>query len=102
MFVDEEIPNFLAALPCVKRFVLSITHATKLLVGRRRFRAVALTDQLDNALALIDLLTQQSAEIAAFGSKDVLPDRLVSEKRQRICHQLPGTMKLTTDGRNED
>src|SRR5260370_40421947 len=102
MFVDEEIPNFLAALPCVESFVLGITHPAEFFVGSRRLRPVALTDQLDNALALINLLTQQSAKIAAFGSKDVLPDRLVSEKRQRICHQMPGTMKLTTDGRNED
>src|SRR5260370_16357908 len=76
MFVDKEIPNFLAALPCVESFVLGITHPAEFFVGSRSLRPVPLTAQLDNALAFINPLTQQPPHIAPFGSKNVLPHRL--------------------------
>ena len=51
---------------------------------------------------MIDLLAQQNPEIARLGAKDVLPDWLIAEKRQRIGHELPRAFQLTTDCGNED
>jgi hypothetical protein len=51
---------------------------------------------------MIDLLAKQNPEIARLGAKDVLPDRLIAEKCQRISHELPGAFQLTTDSGNED
>ena len=43
-----------------------------------------------------------TAQVAAFCSKDVLPDRLVTEKCQRVCHQLPGASKFSANRRDEN
>ncbi len=102
MLVDEEIPNFLSALPGVESFVLRIAHPAELLVGRWRLCSVALTHQLNDSFALIDLLAKQSAQIAAFSAKDVLPDRLITEKGQGVRHELPGASKFPTNRRNEN
>ncbi len=84
MLVDEEVPNFLSALPGIESFVLRIAHAAELLVGSWRLCAVALTDQLNDSFALIDLLAEQSAQIATFSAKNILPNRLVAKKGQGI------------------
>jgi hypothetical protein len=57
-FVNKEAPNFFAALSCVKPFVLRVADAAKLLVRCRRLRAVKLTHELDDALALVDFFPQ--------------------------------------------
>src|SRR5687768_2376227 len=67
IFVDEEVPDFLAALPGVERFVLRVTDAAELRIGLGRFGAIAIADNLEDAFALIDLLPQHRAEIACFG-----------------------------------
>jgi hypothetical protein len=51
---------------------------------------------------LIDLLAQHRAQVAGFGAKNLLPDRLVPEKGQSIGGKLPTTSQLTADRRNED
>jgi hypothetical protein len=61
-----------------------------------------LPNELNDAFALIDLLAQQVAQISAFRAEDVLPDRLIPKKSQRISNKLPGASQLTTDCRNED
>jgi len=61
--------------------------ATKL----SRFRAITLTDELNYAFTLIDLLAKQCSQIATLSSENILPDWLITEKGQRIRHQLTST-----------
>ena len=88
--VDEEVPDFFPALARVKSFVLRIAHPAELLVGTRRFGPVTLADELNDAFAVIDLLAQESTQVSAFRAENLLPGRLITEKSQRISHQLPG------------
>jgi hypothetical protein len=89
-------------LPRVERLVLCIADATKLGIGRRRFGSVAITNDLEHAFALIDLLAQHRPEIAGFGAEDVLPDRLVTEERERIRGELAAAPQFTADRGNKD
>ena len=100
--VHEEIPDLFSLLPGVERFVLRVTDAAKLFVRSRRFGPVALANELDDPFALIDLLTQHLAQIAPFGSKDVLPDRLVPQESEGVGHELSGTAQLFADRGNEN
>jgi hypothetical protein len=61
-----------------------------------------LTDQLDDAFALIDLRAKHLAQIAALGPENVLPDRLVPEKGERVSDQLPGATQFPAYSRNEN
>ncbi|MDP9186921.1 MAG: hypothetical protein M3O72_06150 [Verrucomicrobiota bacterium] len=88
--VDEKIPDFFSALPRVERFVLRVAYSAELLVRGWRFRAITLTDKLNDAFTLIDLLAKNLSQIATFGSENILPDWLVTEKSQRVGYQLPG------------
>ena|SRR5438552_4574686 len=96
-FINEQVPDFRSLLARIERLVLSVTDAAEFFIGNWRLRAVRLTHELDDAFALIDLLAQHVAQIAAFGSKNILPDRLVTKESQRIRNQLPGAMKLASD-----
>ena len=100
--INKEVPNFLALGPGIEGFVLRVTDAAKFLIRSRRLGAITLANELNDAFALIDLFTEHSAQIAALGAENVLPDWLVAEKGQSIYNQLPGAMKLTTDGGNKD
>src|SRR2546423_3542906 len=100
--IDEQVPDFLPALSGVKSLVLRVACSAKLLISRGRLRAITLSHELNDSFALIDLLAEQDPEIACLGAKDVLPDRLIAEKRQRIGYELPGAFQLTTDCGNED
>ena len=84
--IDEEVPDFFPALARVKSFVLRIAHPAELLVGTRRFGPVTLADELNDAFTLIDLLAEETAQVSAFRAENFLPDRLVTEKGQRISH----------------
>ena len=101
-FINEEIPDFLSSFAGVKRLVLRVTDAAEFLIGGWRLSAVTLSDELDYSFALINLLTKQSAEISAFRSKYILPNRLIAEKRERVCDELSSAAKFATDCRNED
>src|SRR2546423_15518724 len=101
-FVDEKVPDFFAALPGIERFVLSVTDAAELGIGRGRFGAVAVADDLEDAFALVDLLAQHPAQIAGLGPEDILPDRLVAEKSEGIGGELPAAAKFAADGGDED
>ena len=101
MFVDEEVPDFFPALSRIEGFILRVTHTSKLLVRSRRLRAVALTDQLNHAFAVINLVAQDFSQIATLSSEDLLPDWLIAKKGQRISHKLPSAFQLTADCGNE-
>src|SRR2546423_1882161 len=87
-FVDKKIPDFLAALPGIERFVLRITHPAELRIGRGRLGAVTFADDLEDAFALGDLLAQHPAQVAGLGPEDVLPDWLVTEKAEGVRGEL--------------
>ena len=100
--VHEKVPDFFPALSGIKGLVLSVTDSAELFVRSRRFGAVALTDELDDTFALIDLLTQHLAQVAALRPKDVLPNRLVTQKGQGIGDELPRAPQLLANRGNED
>jgi hypothetical protein len=102
IFVDEEIPNLLAALPGVERFVLGVADAAELRIGLRRLGPVAIADNLEDPFALIDLLPEHRAQIACFRAENVLPDRLVTEIGERVGGELAAAPQLLADGGNEN
>src|SRR5688572_29252592 len=102
IFVDEEVPDFFAALPGVKRLVLRVADAAELRVGLRGLCAITIADNLEDPFALIDLLPEHRAEIARFGAENVLPDRLVTEVSQRVRGELPAAPQFLADGGNEN
>ena len=101
-FVDEQVPDLFAALPRIERLVLRVTHPAKRSVDSWRLRSVTLADELDQSAALIDFLAQNFAQIAAFQPENFLPDRLVAEKREGVCDELPRAPQFAADRRNED
>lgn len=102
IFINKKVPDLLPALPGVERFVLGVTNSPKFLIKIGRLRAITIADQLHDTFALIDLLPKEAAQVAAFGAEDVLPDRLITEKGQRVSHQLPGAAQFSTDGGNKN
>src|SRR5438045_2528104 len=100
--VDKQVPDFLPALSRVEGFVLRVAYSAELLISRGRLRAITSSHELNDSFALINLLAQQDPEITRLGAKDVLPNRLIAEKSQRIGHELPGAFQLATDCGNED
>src|SRR6478609_1940933 len=88
-FINEKVPNLLPAFAGVERLILGITNPAKLGIGLGRLRPVAFANNLKDAFALIDLLSEHSAQIARLGAEDVLPDRLVTKEGERIRGELP-------------
>src|ERR1700674_2112702 len=95
--VHVKVPDFFPAFSRIESLILSVTDPAEFFVRNGRFRAVALTDELDHAFALIDLLTQHLAQVAAFRPEDVLPDRLISQEGQGVGDELPGAPQLLAD-----
>src|SRR5436309_14402093 len=82
--IDEEIPDLFPASARVERFVLCVADSAELFVCDWWLSSVRLTNKLNDPLTLINLLPQQFPEIPTLGSKNVLPDRLISEKDECI------------------
>jgi hypothetical protein len=101
-FVDKKVPYFFAAFSGVERFELGITDSPVMVVGDGWLSSVTLTHQLDDSFALIDLLAQHRAQVASFRSEDVLPDRFVTQKGQRIGDKLPRAAELSTNRGNKN
>jgi hypothetical protein len=57
---------------------------------------------LYDTVALIDLLAQYFPQVATFRLEDVLPDRFVTEKHQRVSHELARASQLGRNCRNEN
>jgi len=102
VFVNEKIPNFFAPLASVERLILSVADAPEFAVDGRWFGAVATAHQLHHPFALVDLLTQHLAQVAAFRAEDVLPRRLVAEKHQRIDDELARASQLLANRGSEN
>jgi len=101
-FVDEKVPDFLAPLAGVKRFVLSVADPAEFGIGFGWLSAVAIADDLQHALALIDLLAQHRTEVASFGAENVLPDRLITEIAEGVGRELPAAAQFAADGRDKN
>jgi hypothetical protein len=101
-FVDEKIPDFLAAFPGVERFVLGVADAAEFRIGRGGLGPVAVTYDLEHAFALVDLLAQHPAQIARLGAENILPNRLITEKAQGISGELAAAAKFAANGRNKN
>ena len=63
----------------IQELELSVGCPAILGIHRRRFRAVALANDLDEALAGIDLVAQDLAEVTGLGAEDFLNDRRVTQ-----------------------
>jgi hypothetical protein len=81
---------------------LRVADAAELRIGLGRLGAVAITDNLEDPFALIDLLPQHRAQVASFGAENILPDRLVTEIGQRVGGELPAAPQFLADGGNEN
>src|SRR3954471_22655792 len=101
-FVDEKVPDFLAPFPGAERFVLGVADPAEFRIGRGRLGAVAVTDDLEDAFALVDLLAQHPPQIARLGPENILPDRLVTQKAQGVSGELAATAKFAANGRNKN
>src|SRR5437588_4654269 len=100
--VHVKVPDFFPGLSRIESLILRVTHPAEFRIRCGRLRAVTLADELDDAFALVDLGAQHLAQIAAFGSEDVLPDRFVTEKRECVRDKLPRTAQFFTDSGNEN
>src|SRR5438270_10594519 len=102
IFVDKKVPDLFAFRPGVKRLVLGIADAAELRIGLEGLGAVAITDDLKDAFALVDLLAEHRPKIARFRTENLLPDRLVTQESKGVSRQLAATSQLAADSRNED
>src|SRR5438105_8805248 len=100
--VHVKVPDFFPGLSRIESLILRVTHPAEFRIRRGRLRAITLADQLDYAFALVDLGAQHLAQIATFGSENVLPDRFVTEEGERVGHKLPRTAQFFADGGNEN
>ena len=102
VLVNEQIPDFLPALAGIESFKLRITHPPEGVVHRRRLCSIALTHQLDDPIALINLLPQNFSQIAAFGAENVQPHRFVTEKGKCVGDELPGAPEFPANSGDEN
>src|SRR5437763_7701173 len=100
--VHVKVPDCFSGLSRIESLILRVTDPAKFRIGRRRFGPVTLTDELDDAFALVDLVAQHLAQIAALGAEDVLPDWFVAEKGQCVRDKLAGAAQFLADSRNEN
>jgi hypothetical protein len=77
----EDEPRLFVLLAGVEELELSVGNATKLSIYRGRLRAIALTDDLNEALAGVDLVPEDLAEVARLSPKDLLNNRCVAQPR---------------------
>ena len=76
---SEEQPSLFLLRPGINELELSVRYPTILGIHSGRFRSVALADDLDEALAGVDLVAEYLAEIAGFGPEDFLNDRRIPQ-----------------------
>jgi hypothetical protein len=78
----EDEPRLFLLRAGVKKLELGIRNSAIVSVNFGRFRAVALSDDLDEALAGVDLVAENLAEVAGLGAEDFLYDRRVAQPCQ--------------------
>jgi hypothetical protein len=75
----KDEPCLFLPRPGVEKLELGVRDATIVGIHRRRLRAVAVTDDLDEALAGVDLAAQEFAEVAGLGAEDFLNNGCVAQ-----------------------
>jgi hypothetical protein len=99
---SEEQPRLFFLRPGVKELELSVGYPTILRIHRRRLRAVALADELDETLAGVDLVAQDLAEVAGLGAEDFLNDGRVAQPGKDRGDATAGLPKLRRDAGDKD
>jgi hypothetical protein len=74
----EQEPRLFFLRPSVEELELGVRDSAIVGIHRRRLRAVAMADDLDEAIAGVDLVAQDFAEVAGLGAEDFLNDRRVA------------------------
>jgi hypothetical protein len=74
----EEEPGLFFLRPSVKELELSVRDAAIAGICLGRLRTVALADDLDEALARVDLVAENLAEVAGLCAEDFLNDGRVA------------------------
>jgi hypothetical protein len=75
----EEEPGLFFLRPSVKELELSVRDSAIAGIRLGRLRAVALADDLDEALAGVDLVAENLAEVAGLCAEDFLNDGRVAQ-----------------------
>src|SRR5271165_2865870 len=76
---SENKPGLFLLLAGAEELELGIRDSTIVSVNRGRLRAVALADHLDEALAGVDLVAENLAQVAGLCAEDFLNDRRVAQ-----------------------
>ena len=107
--VGDEEPSLLAEGASEEELVLGVGAAAKLRIRQRRtgggvgrLCAVALTDDLDEARAVLDFPVEHVTEVAVFGAEDVLALRLKPFPAEDVGDALAGRAQLASDGGDEN
>jgi hypothetical protein len=79
-----------------------VRYPTILGIHRRRFRAVALADNLDEPLAGVDLVAQDLAEVTGLGAEDFLNDGRVAQACKDGGDAAASLPKLRRDAGDKD
>ena len=79
---SEQEPRLFLLRPGVKEFELGVRDPTIVSVSRGRLRAVALADDLDEALAGVDLVAEDLAKVTGLGAEDFLDDGRIAQPRK--------------------
>ena len=80
----EDHPCLLPLLARIKKLELCVRNPPELRINRRRFGAVRPADDLDQALAIVDLVAQDLPQIAGFGAEDFLEDGCVTQPGEDV------------------
>ena len=98
---DDDDPGLFALAEGVEELELGVGDAAVVRVHVGRFGAVAVADELDEALAGVDLLPQPLAQFAVAGGEVVLGDGVVPQGADGGGDGLAGGAQLLADGGDE-
>jgi hypothetical protein len=99
---SEEQPRLFFLRSGVKELELSVRYPTIVGIHRRRFRTVALANDLNQALAGVDLVAEDLAEVAWLGAEDFLNDGRVTQPCKDGSDTAARLAELRRDARDED
>jgi hypothetical protein len=98
---SENEPRLFLLRSSIEEFELGVRDPTIVGIHSGRLRAVALTDDLDEALAGVDLVAQNLAEVPGLGAKDFLDDGCVTEPRKDCGDATAYLPELRRDAGNK-
>ena len=98
----QEEPRLFLLLAGVEELELGVGDPTIVGIHHGRLPPVALADDLDEALAGVDLVAQDLAKVAWFGAEDFLKDGLVAQARKNAGDATAYLAKLRRDAGDKD